>query len=56
MRIVGFLSNMALGEMYGFDEENILKVLNAILNELKGLRKDIRDITGSESRTSAYRR
>ena len=36
---------MALGEMYGFDEENILKVLNAILEELKKLREDIRRAT-----------
>ena len=42
MRNVGFLSNMALGEMYGFDDENVLKVLNAILKELKELRKEIR--------------
>jgi hypothetical protein len=29
---------MALGEMYGFDDESLMKVLNAILNELKELK------------------
>ena len=53
---MGFLSNMALGEMYGFDDEQLMKVLNAILNELKALRGDIRSITGPGSGTSAYRR
>jgi len=44
--IMGFLSNMALGEMYGFDDEDILKLLKAILNELKGSREDIRRAAG----------
>lgn|GEM_PF-5473610 len=41
---MGFLSNMALGEMYGFDDRDMLKVLNAILYEVKELRKEIRNI------------
>jgi hypothetical protein len=39
---MGFTSNMILGEMYGFDDRELLKVLNAILQELRELRKEVR--------------
>ena len=38
---MGFTSNMILGEMYGFDDTELLKVLNAILQELKEMRREI---------------